>query len=165
MNPRRILRHMLATRWATRRRFTPAVLDGIEAAIEAAETRHAGEIRFAVETAIDLPSLWRGETARARALEAFAGLGVWDTEANNGVLIYVLMADHDFEIIADRGIASRVSQAEWEEVCREAEDRFRAGRFGEGAQAAIAGVARLLGRHFPARGADRNEQPNQPVLL
>ena len=159
---------MLATRWATRRRFTPAVLDGIEGAIQAAETRHAGEIRFAVETAIDLPSLWRGETARARALEAFAGLGVWDTEANNGVLIYVLMAEKvllEALVIADRGIASRVSQAEWEEVCREAEDRFRQGRFGEGAQAAIAGVARLLGRHFPAQGADRNEQPNQPVLL
>lgn len=161
----RIARHLFATRWATRRRFTPAALQAIEAAISETEARHAGEIRFAVETALDLQSLWCGKPARQRALEVFSLLGVWDTEANNGVLVYLLMADRDIEIVADRGIASRVSAAEWAEVCRDAEDCFAAGRFEDGAAVAVRGVARLLGRHFPAGRGDRNEQPDQPVLL
>lgn len=165
MRLRRALRHLFATRWATRRRFTPEVLQAIEAAITETEVRHAGEIRFAVETALDLPTLWSGTSTRHRAIEVFAMLGVWDTQANNGVLVYVLMAERDIEIVADRGIAERVSEAEWASVCREAEDGFGAGRYREGAEAAVRGVARLLGRHFPAAGGDRNEQPDQPVLL
>ncbi len=165
MQLRRLLRHLVATRWATRRRFTPEVLQAIETVITETEGRHAGEIRFAVETALDLPALWSGISARQRAIEVFARLGVWDTQANNGVLVYVLLADRDIEIVADRGIAGRVSEAEWAAVCREAEDSFAAGRYREGAEASVRGVARLLGRHFPAEGGDRNEQPDQAVLL
>jgi uncharacterized membrane protein len=98
-------------------------------------------------------------------LELFGRLGIWDTERNNGVLIYLLMAEHDVEIIADRGIASRVSTDEWEAVCRVMEQHFREGRFPEGAVAGIEGVGALLARHFPSEGGDRNEQPNRPVLL
>ena len=165
MGLRRVLRHLSATRWGTRRRFPPEVLQAIESVITEVEVHHAGEIRFAVETALDLPALWSGTSARQRAIEVFSRLGVWDTLGNNGVLVYVLMADRDIEIVADRGIAERVTEAEWAAVCREAEDAFSAGRYREGAEAAVRGVSRLLGRHFPAAGGDRNEQPDQPVLL
>ena len=161
----RTLRHLFSTRWGTRRRFTPAVRAAIEEGIARLESRHAGEIRFAVETAFDLPELWYGLTPRQRAVQVFGHLGVWDTAGNNGVLIYVLMADHDVEIVADRAIAARVPQAGWDAVCREMEGHFRAGRFAEGADAGIAGVGRLLAVHFPGQGVDRDEQPNRPVLL
>lgn len=165
MQIRRALRHFFSTRRDTRRRFTPAVLARIEAAIRAIESRHAGEIRFAIETAFDLPELWWGITPRQRAVLAFGQLGVWDTAGNNGVLIYVLVADHDVEIVADRAIAARVPQADWEAVCREMESQFRAGRYAEGAEAGIAGVGSLLARHFPGQGGDLDEQPNAPVIL
>jgi uncharacterized membrane protein len=165
MSPGRTLKHLFSTRWATRRRFTAELRARIEAAIAALEHRHAGEIRFAIETAFDLPELWYGTTPRERAVQVFGHLGVWDTEGNNGVLIYVLMADRDVEIVADRAIASRVPQADWDAVCREMETHFRAGRFGEGAEAGIVGVGRLLARHFPGQGGDRNEQPDAPVFL
>ena len=161
----RVLRHLLATRWGTRRRFTAAVLARVEQAIRSVEGMHAGEIRFAIETAFDLPELWYGVTPRERALQVFGQLGVWDTESNNGVLIYVLMADRDVEIVADRAIAARVPQAAWDALCRGMEAHFHAGRFAEGAEAGIAGAGRLLGEHFPGGAADRDELPNRPVLL
>jgi uncharacterized membrane protein len=161
----RTCRHLFATRWGTRKRFTAAARARIEAAIAAVERRHAGEIRFAIETALDLPELWFGVTPRERAVNAFGQLGVWDTAGNNGVLIYVLMADHDVEIVADRAIAARVGQGEWDAICREMEREFRAGNYAEGAEAGIAGVGRLLARHFPGRGGDRDEQPDAPVIL
>jgi uncharacterized membrane protein len=165
MAPGRVLRHLFATRWGTRRRFTRAVLARIEAAIAGVESRHAGEIRFAIETAFELPELWYGTTPRQRALQVFGQLGVWDTAGNNGVLIYVLMADHDVEIVADRALAARVDPAEWEAVRRVMEGHFAAGRFAEGAESGIAGVAALLAQHFPGEGGDRNELPDRPVLV
>ncbi len=161
----RACRHLFATGWGTRRRFTAAVHERIEAAIAAAERCHAGEIRFAIETAFDLPELWRGITPRERAVDVFGQLGVWNTAGNNGVLIYVLMADHDVEIVADRAIAACVAPDEWEAICRVMEREFRAGRYAEGAEAGIAGVVRLLAQHFPGQGADRNEQPDAPTIL
>ena len=125
----------------------------------------AGEIRFVVETAFDLPELWRDLPPRQRALQLFGQYRVWDTAHNNGVLIYVLMADHDVEIVADRGIAQFVPQAEWQAVCRQMEGHFRAGRFKDGSVVGILGVGALLGRHFPGHRASDNELPNQPVLL
>ena len=165
MQAARVLRHLFATRWGTRRRFTPEVLARIERALQQIESRHAGELRFAIETAFDLPDLWYGVTPRERALHVFGHLGVWDTEGNNGVLIYVLMADRDVEIVADRAIAARVPQSEWDAVCRGMEGHFRAGRFAEGAESGIMAIGRLLGGHFPGGSGDRDEQPNRPVLL
>jgi len=161
----RTLRHLFATRWGTRSRFKPEVLSRIELQIAELERLHAGEIRFAVETAFDLPDLWYGTTPRERAVFVFGHLGVWDTVGNNGVLIYVLMADHDVEIVADRAIAARVPQTGWDAVCRDVEAHYRAGRFAQGSEAAIAGVGRLLAAHFPGEGGDRDEQPNRPVML
>lgn len=161
----RMLRHLFTSRWKVRRCFPPAVLDEVERAIREMEARHAGEIRFAVEGALDVPELLRDEPPRARALEVFGALGVWDTADNNGVLIYVLLADRDVEILADRGIAARVPPADWERLCREMETHFRAGRFAEGSIAGVRGVGELLARHFPGSRGDANELPNQPVLL
>ena len=161
----RLIRHLCTTRWSTRTRFSQAVLDAIEQAIRECEDRHGGEIRFIVETAFDLPELWRDMPPRQRALQLFGQFGVWDTAHNNGVLVYVLMADRDVEIVADRGIAQHVSQAEWQAVCRQMEAHFRAGRFHEASVLGILGVGALLGKHFPGRRASDHELPNQPVLL
>lgn len=162
----RVLRHLCSTRAGTQRIFSAQLLQQIERGCAAAEERHAGEIRFAVETALPLVALWHGVTPRQRAVALFAQLHMWDTEHNNGVLIYVLRADRAVEIIADRGINARVSPTEWQSVCREVETHYRAGRFAEGSQAAISGVAALLERHFPApRSAAADELPNQPILL
>jgi uncharacterized membrane protein len=161
----RILKHLFSTRWQVRQHFNPSVLAEIEAATREVESRHSGEIRFVVEAALDGDELWRGLAPRARALQVFSHLGVWDTASNNGVLIYVLFADRDVEIVADRGIAARVSQAEWEQVCREIEAHYRAGRFAQGSVAGVRAVGALLARHFPGQGADADELPNQPVLM
>jgi uncharacterized membrane protein len=163
MNATRFLRHVFATRWSTRRRFGPRVLAAIETAIRETEAVHAGEIRFAVETALDMAELVDDLSPRRRAMQVFGQLGVWDTAQNNGVLIYLLLADHVVEIVADRGIATRISQSEWDSVCREMESQYRAGRFSEGSVAGVYAIGRLLARHFPGRDAD--ELPNQPVLL
>jgi len=160
-----MLRHLFATRRSSRRHFTPAVLAEIEAAIHDVELRHSGEIRFVVETALDVDELWRRVPPRTRALEVFSHLGVWDTEANNGVLIYVLMADRDVEILADRGIASRVPQGDWEAICHEIEAHYREGRFAQGSVAGIRSIGSVLARHFPNTGGAVNELPNQPVIL
>jgi uncharacterized membrane protein len=165
MNFLRLLRHIATTRWSTRRHFPRAVRDAIEQAIVECEVRHSGEIRFVVETAFDLPELWHDLSSRQRALQLFGQLGVWDTAHNNGVLIYVLMADRVVEIIADRGIAARIQPGEWQAVCRQMEHHYRTGRFREGSLVGVLGVSALLGRHFPGKPAGDNELPSAPVLL
>jgi len=163
----RWFRHVFATRRALRRAFSVESLGAIERAIDESERRHAGEIRVAIESALEPGDVWRGKLPRERALEVFAALGVWDTDANNGVLIYVLLADHDVEIVADRGFNGRVAPAEWTSVCEDMERQFRAGRFREGAVVGVEDVGRIVGRHFPQRPGegDRDELPNRPVLL
>jgi uncharacterized membrane protein len=165
VSPGRLIRHLFATRWHTRRRFTPQVLAEIEAAIRAVEAQHAGEIRFAVETALDLGELSRGLASRHRALQVFGQLGVWDTAHNNGVLIYLLLADHIVEIVADRGIASRIPQSQWDELCAQMQRHYKVGQFAQGSIAGVRGVGRLLAQHFPGSRPDPDELPNQPILL
>lgn len=145
--------------------FPLAVRASIEREIAAAEASHRGEICFAVQAALPLPALWRGESAHRHALSAFAGLGVWDTDANNGVLVYVLLADRTVEIVADRGIARLIPAGEWQSLCDEVQACFRRGDFEGGGVSAIRGVAARLARHFPSDGPRPNELPNQPVLL
>jgi uncharacterized membrane protein len=161
----RILRHLLSNRWTLTRRFPDATLDSIEAAVVESETRHRGEVRFAIEAALDIPALWRDRTSRDRALEVFGELGVWDTQEKNGVLIYVLLAEREVEIVADRGLDGRVSADEWQSVCAPIEQAFREGRWRDGALEGVAGVTRLLAREFPSAGANADEQPNRPHIL
>jgi uncharacterized membrane protein len=161
----RLVRHLFETRFATRRRFTPAVLDRIETAVAAAEGAHQGELRIVIETDLDAWSIIAGKVPRQRALEVFAGSRVWDTEDNNGVLIYVLCADRAVEIVADRGFNGLVTPAEWAAVCRAMEAEFRQGRWEQGALAGVQAAAHLLTRHFPGTGRQGNEHPDRPVLL
>lgn len=161
----RMLRHLTMPQWRAGQVFPRGALLRIERAIAEAESRHSGQIRFAVENALDLQSLVRGESARERAIEVFAALRVWDTQLNNGVLIYLLLADRDVEIVADRGIDARVGGRAWEEVCHEMEAAFRQGRFEAGVLGGIARVSRYLESHFPKKAPGPNELPDRPVVL
>jgi uncharacterized membrane protein len=148
--------------------FPRTVLDAIERAIGAAEKMHGGEIRFAIETSLPPLHVLHGMTPRARALEVFANLRVWDTEHNNGVLLYLLLADRSVEIIADRGFDGRVGAAEWEGVCRLMEEYFRARKFEAGSVAGVNAIGSVLARHFAPRapaGSAHNELADRPTLL
>ena len=165
MNLKRIMRHLSSGRAAVRRAFPPRTLVAIEQAIREAEAKHNGQIRFAVEAALELAPLLAGQTAQQRALDVFSKFRVWDTEHNNGVLIYLLLADRDVEIVADRGIHAILGQEAWEAVCREMEAAFREGHFEAGVLAGIHAVGELLARHFPPRSGKPNEIPDNPVML
>ena len=159
----RLLKHLFIPDALAHRAFPPSTLRAVEKAVKDSERLHRGEIRFVAEASLSLPHLRMPLRKRAEAL--FGELGVWDTEENSGVLLYVQLVDRRIEIVADRGIAARVPQADWDAVCRAMEGHFRAGRFAEGADAGIEGVGRLLAQHFPGQGGDRDEQPNAPVIL
>lgn len=166
MNYTRILRHFFTGNLAARRTFPATSLRAIEQAIKQSETGHDGEIRFAVEATLDTLPLLRGQSARERAIEVFSQLRVWDTERNNGVLIYLLLADHDVEIVADRGVHAKVGSEQWEKICHEMEAKFRKGQFEAGVIAGIQAIGRHLQQHFPAeRRGGENELPDRPVIL
>lgn len=145
--------------------FPPKVLDRIEQAIKHSETTHSGQVRFVVEGALDGAPLFRNQPARERALDIFSHLRIWDTAHNNGVLIYLLLADRDVEIVADRGIDAKVGSDGWEKICREMEAEFRSGRFEHGVIKGIEAVSRELARHFPPHGPHRDELPDKPVVM
>jgi uncharacterized membrane protein len=165
MGIRRIGRHLLEHRWRVRRIFTPKVLAAIEQAIKAGEATHSGQVRFVVEGALDGKPLFRDQPARERALDIFSHLRVWDTAHNNGVLIYLLLADRIVEIVADRGIDAKVGAASWQKICADMEADFKAGKFESGAIRGIEAVSRQLAAHFPAHRGDRNELPDAPVVI
>ncbi len=161
----RTLKHLFYPGWWLRRDFPAHTLANIESAIKASESKHSGEIRFAIESSLPLKALWQDETPQERAIEVFSLLRVWDTENNNGVLIYLLLADHTVEITADRNINKVVGQAEWQRICNLMETDFRAGRFGDGAVKGIEEIGSLLATHFPAKDNDIDELSNKPVIL
>lgn len=165
MNFNRILKHLFYPGWWLRRDFPPVELSKIESAIKASESKHGGEIRFAIESSLPLKALWRDESTTERALEVFSLLRVWDTEDNNGVLIYLLLADHKVEITADRNINKVVGDGEWQRVCGIMEADFRAGRFSEGVIKGIHEISQRLEDHFPIGEFDQNELPNKPIIL
>src|SRR4051812_35300949 len=165
MGIKRIGRHLLQHRWRERRDFPPNALAEIEQAIKAGEATHSGQVRFVVEGALDGVPLFRDQPARERALDIFSHLRIWDTAHNNGVLIYLLLADRDVEIVADRGIDAKVGDAGWEKICREMEAEFRAGNFQRGVINGIAAVSQQLATHFPRHGAGPNELPDAPVVM
>ena len=162
---KRILKHLVTPQWGVRRAFPPPLLARIEAAIAASETHHRGEIRFAVEGALDLMPLIKGITPRERALQVFSELRVWDTEQNTGVLVYLQFIDRDIEIVADRGVNARVAQKEWDMVCQRMEEAFHVGRYEHGMLSGIERITALLTAHFPARRVNPDELPDKPVTL
>jgi uncharacterized membrane protein len=163
----RLLKHLLVTPGSLRRAFPQPALERIGQAITQAEARQSGEIRFAMEAALPWSYLRRDAPARQRALMVFSKLRVWDTEHNNGVLIYVELADRTVEIVADRGIAHKVGTAEWESICRTMREHFRQGGYEAGAIAGIEAVGARLEQHFPLEPGMRNpnELPDRPVEL
>lgn len=166
MNLARIARHLFAE-GSARRRFPERVLDAIQHTVAAGELRHHEQVCFAAEGALGLGPLLRGTMPRERAHEVFAHLRVWDTQRNSGVLIYVLLADHAIEIVADRGIAAKVDAAQWQAICMQIEKRFIAGEFEQGAIEGVRAVSDVLEKHFPRNenSSDVNELPDRPVLL
>jgi uncharacterized membrane protein len=165
MNIARIIRHLVEHHWRVRRLFPAPVLERIEQVIKQGEATHAGQVRFVVEGALDGAALFRNQPARSRALDVFSHLRIWDTVHNNGVLIYLLLADRDVEIVADRGIDVKVGAEGWEKICREMEADFRAGQFERGVIKGIEAVSRELASHFPPRGPHPNELPDKPVVM
>lgn len=161
----RLLRHLFAR--SARHLFPEEALQRIADAIAEGERRHRGEVVFAVESDLPVSAILTGLRPRERAEEVFVRLRVWDTQDNNGVLIYLLLADHRIEIVADRGLRNRVSDAQWRDVCGRIEEGMRAGRAAEAVVAGIQAVSDLLVQHFPQiDGAhDEDELPNRPRIL
>jgi uncharacterized membrane protein len=163
----RLLKHRLVDEADARRALDDAALKRIEERVRASETAHSGEIRVCVEAGLPLSYLWRGAPARERAVAMFGKLRVWDTEANNGVLIYLLLAEHAIEIVADRGIDRHVDAAQWQRILHGMRERFTAGQFEAGLLAAVDAVDGLLRTHFPLQPgqANPNELPDAPVRV
>lgn len=161
---KRWLRHEFTGKRAVARVLPAVALRRLTDEIAASEKRHGGEIRLVVEAGLDLHWLWHGVSARQRALQVFSDLRIWDTRENNGVLIYLLFADRNVEIIADRGVNDKVGGAEWERICKAMEEAFRKDRFEEGLRQGIHEISAHLERHFPHHGDDRNELSNEPVV-
>lgn len=165
MNFGRLFKHLLTPPWLAARRFGPALSAEIGAAVVVAEAAQRGEIRFVVEGPLPFADLWLERSARQRGADLFGRLGVWDTAENCGVLIYVQLVDRQVEILADRGIAAKVPQAEWDAICRHMEAAFTVGDYRAGALVAIRRAGELLTEHFPVGENNPNELPDQPLVL
>ncbi len=165
MDLARFWRHALMNPARERSAFPPATLDAIARAIAELEKQHRGQVVFVVERELTTEQLWRDQSSRDRAREVFAIHGVWNTEENNGVLIYLLLADRRVEIVADRGIDARVGEERWQHLCRTMETHFRAGRFEQGALEGVRQVSGFLATHFPPGGVSRNELPDRPLVI
>ena len=162
----RIWRHRWFDEADTRRAVPPDVLERLGRRVAASERRHSGEVRIYVEAGLPLSYLWRDAKPRERAIALFGKLRVWDTERNNGVLIYLLLAEHAIEIVADRGLAQKVDPGTWQAIVQHMRESFRQGRFEDGLTQALQEVSALLVEHFPLPpgAADQNELPDEPVL-
>ena len=162
----RILKHRWLDETDSARVLSAAALARLEAQVQASEQRHSGEIRLCVEAGLPLSYLWRNATPRQRAVTLFGKLGVWDTEHNNGVLIYLLLAEKAIEIVADRGLSRHVPQAQWDEILGGMQGEFRAGRFEVGLSQAIQAVDALLHQNFALRAeqSNPNELPDRADL-
>ena len=165
MDLKRIIKHLFAPWWVVTRMFPAAAMKAIENAIRESERSHDGELRFAVEGGLKLWLLLHERTPRARAIEIFSQLRVWDTENNSGVLIYVQAVDRHIEIIADRGINAKVEQRQWEAIAGRMQTEFRVQHYEAGAIEGVREITALLAQHFPPTGANPDELPDAPVVL
>ena len=163
---KRILHHRLLDEADTRKAIPPALVERLAQRVGASERRHTGEIRICVEASLPTSYLLREATPRQRAITMFGKLRVWDTEQNNGVLVYLLLAERAIEIIADRGLARRVDPGEWQRIVQRMGAAFREGRYEDGLTQSLEEVSALLVQHFPAAPGEvrPNELPDEPVL-
>lgn len=161
----RLFKHLLTPGWWARRAFRAADREAIRAAVAASELGHRGELRFVAEGPLPLLALLKGRTARQRAVDLFDRLGVAGTLEASGILIYLQLVDRRVEILADRGIAARVAQTEWDRMCREMETAFSHDAYRRGALEAIDRATKLLSLHFPARPDNPNELDDRPELF
>lgn len=162
----RILRHRWFDESDVQRLLGRGALERIETRVRDSERRHSGEIRVCVEPGLPIGYLWRGLGAHERAITLFGKLRVWDTEQNNGVLIYLLLAEHRIEVLADRGIHRRVGGERWAQVVASMREAFRAGHYEEGLATAIDAIDALLVEHFALAPGEvnPNELPDAPVI-
>ena len=176
----RTLSRLIRHRWldaADARRAVPEQLaEQLRRRVHASERRHSGEVRICIEGGLPTSYLWRhlrdrepmAEIVRQRALMMFAKLRVWDTEHNNGVLIYLLLAEHAIELVADRGVSRHVDAALWQALVARLGEALRAGRFEDGLTQALEEVSAVLVAHFPeteaANAAAPNQLPDEPVF-
>ena len=160
----RILKHRWLDETDAQRALGADALRRIEERVAASERSHTGELRVCVEAGLPLSYLWRGASARERAIAMFGKLRVWDTEHNNGVLIYLLLAEHRIEIVADRGITQRVPERTWQDISDAMGAAFKVGDYARGLLDAVDRVGALLAQHFPADGSqvNPNELPDRP---
>jgi uncharacterized membrane protein len=165
VNIKRWFSHAFMPPWRWRMLFPKTVLGDIENAVKHSEYQHGCELRFAVENALALGQVWRGVSARQRAIEVFSNLRVWDTEQNSGVLIYLLLADREVHIIADRGIARYVAQSEWNSIAEVMQKAFLHGDFLSGSLQGIERITMLLATHFPPGEYNSDELSNKPVIV
>jgi uncharacterized membrane protein len=161
----RAWRHLTSSEGDAQRAFPETTLSAISEAITAGEQIHRGEVRLIVEKGLPLDEAWDGVSNRQRALALFADYGVWDTEDNCGVLIYINLAEHKVDIVADRGIDRKIDSATWQAICRTLTEGFRAGQFHDATLTAVGQVNELLRQHFPANGTRANELPDKPLML
>lgn len=161
----RILSHLSIIPWWVKKALPNSTMDRLQSAIKEGESHCSGQIRVAIEASLSPELLWQNVSARQRAIDVFSLLRVWDTEDNNGVLVYLLLADRDVEIVADRGIAKSVSQNEWEDICHVMENAFKEGNFESGLIQGVKAISVKVAEHFPANGERLNELPDQPYML
>jgi uncharacterized membrane protein len=163
---KRILRHRWLDEADTRRAIPPDLVERLARRVAASERRHTGEVVIFVEAGMPLSYLWRDAKPRECALAMFGKLRVWDTEQNNGVLVYLLLAEHAIEIVADRGLNRHVPNEEWQAIVQRMGSAFHEGRFEQGLTQALEEVSALLVQHFPAApdATNTNELPDAPVL-
>ena len=162
----RVLRHRSLDTTDTRRAIPADMVQRLMERVAASEQRHTGEIRIYVESSLPSSYLWRGAETRERAVMMFSKLRVWDTAHNNGVLIYLMLAEHAIELVADRGIDAHVPDHHWQMVVTRMADAFRSDRYEDGLTQALEEVSAVLVEHFPARDTaeNPNELPDAPVL-
>lgn len=163
MSALRWMRHLLFPGVRLRSVLNMQALADIEQAVMATEALHGGEIQVVVEGGLDLPTLLRRQSGRERALQVFSDLRVWDTQQNNGVLIYVLWAEREVQIVADRGYNERISSQQWTELCQQMRQLFAEQPIATALVAGVQAAGAMIAEVFPA--ADANELPDRPVVM
>ena len=168
-----IYRHLWLDASDAQRTISPDMLQRLARRVAASESRHTGQIRIYVEAALPMSYLWRLNSnnpmktlIRQRAVMLFGKVRLWDTEHNNGVLIYLQLAEHAIEIVADRGVDRQVSAQQWQAMTKRMAGAFKGGLFEDGLTEAIGEVTSVLAAHFPSApdGKNANELPDEPVL-